>query len=77
VVESVRAYLHTFRLNERELAPGLTIPYAVFVGFFGNPPTGLIGTARATGRIGPAGHQIYEVNLAGNSEQHFVEIAPQ
>jgi hypothetical protein len=68
--------LRTFKLNERELTPGLTIPYAVFFGSI-NPPVGILGTARATGKIGPGGHQIYELNVAGDAERHFVEIAPQ
>jgi hypothetical protein len=56
VVESVRAYLHTFKLNERDLTAGLTIPFESWRG-----SVDVSGTARATGKTGPQGHQIYEV----------------
>jgi hypothetical protein len=56
VMESVRAYLHTFKLNERELAAGLTIPFEFWGG-----NADVSGTARATGKMGPEGHQVYEV----------------
>jgi hypothetical protein len=80
-VESVRAYLRAFKMNEKDLPVGLTIPWAAA----GN----IVGTARATGKMGPQGHQVYEVtDLAGltapgvmASEVHwlheFVEIAPE
>ena len=79
VVESVRAYLQTFHLNERELPTGLTIPWQ-----FATPEIYAIGAARVTGRLGPGGHQIYEVTefdyklyVANDGRHAFLEIAPQ
>ncbi len=77
VVKSVQTYLHTFRLNEKDLPAGLTIPY-------GFPGAGLyvMGTATTTGRTGPQGHEVYEVGWV-MCDTHdcggwykLVEIAP-
>jgi hypothetical protein len=74
-VQAVRAYLHTFKLNEKDLIEGLTIPFAY--GWVGD--TGSIGTATATGKMGPNGHQIYRVVLAEchGCAARFLEIAPE
>ncbi len=98
VIESVRAYLHTLKLNEKDVAVGLTIPFAYV------PPDGrgwipiepapdvrvsngmtyAGGSARATGRIGPKGHQVYEVRALTCDpsaqcfkQQKFIEISPE
>ena len=87
VTESVRAYLHTFKLNEKELPAGLTIPYGGTVAK--NVDGSLVGVARATGKIGPRGHQVYELfalSYYGDSVHGasymanghlFAEIAPE
>jgi hypothetical protein len=79
VVESVRAYLRTFHLNEKDLAAGLTIPWEVNL-----PDVYGVGMARATGRLGPQGHQIYELTefdyvltAANHGSHRFLEIAPE
>jgi len=62
-LEAVRAYLGTFHLDDRALAAGFTIPWTVTT----PDEVFYVGMARATGRIGPQGHQIFEVNaLAEN-----------
>jgi len=79
-VESVRAYLRTFKLNEKELAAGFTIPFA-----FHPEGWAYVGAARATGRTGPKGHQVYEVVVVsggqapgeGSGSQGFLEISPE
>jgi len=94
LVESVRAYLATFELDETHLKAGLTIPFSYY-GYgggdresFGDLPLYLVGAARATGEIGPGGHQVYEViDLHGASRRgldghehgaaRFLEIAPE
>jgi hypothetical protein len=74
VVESVRAYLHTFKLDEKNLAVGLAIPWA---------EGGEWGVARATGNFGPGGHRIYEVRRLSSASSGLVEnrqsmeIAPE
>jgi len=81
--EAVRAYLRTFHLDEKTLPPGLTIP---FVGFVDDKA--IVGGARATGKVGPQGHQVYEMmNLASNAvpggggwtmmAHQFIEVAPE
>jgi hypothetical protein len=85
LAESVRAYLRAFNLDEKTLPAGLTIPYAL-----GAPPKGdssKFGFARATGKQGPGGHQVYEVtyydgvNPGAGGElstfHYFIEIAPE
>jgi hypothetical protein len=83
LAESVRAYLHTFNLNEKELKPGLTIPFGC-AGHTGGSSwdTYLVGIARATGKLGPRGHQVYEVILRmsggeADYEGRLVEISPE
>lgn len=80
-VRAVRAYLHTFKLNEKELAEDLTIPYVVIVD--GNS---WVGAARVTGTMGPHGHRVYEVVVVTGSIEAagqgvglhaFMEIAPE
>lgn len=75
VTQSVQAYLKTFKLKETELAVGLSIPWAWGIHW---------GTAKATGKIGPGGHEVYDVNFfkdAGSDgvhcDQGFLEIAPE
>jgi hypothetical protein len=77
IVESVRAYLHTFRLNEKDLTAGLTIPFEYWGG-----NADVSGTARATGKTGPQGHQVYEVvfsegPLPNQRNRRLMEIAPE
>jgi hypothetical protein len=88
VVHSVRGYLHTFNLNEKDLKVGLSIPFALSAYLEEASAIGnfcSVGTARATGRTGPQGHQVYEViwvdvasGMAGVSISHkkLVEIPP-
>jgi hypothetical protein len=71
-VESVRAYLRTFKLNERELLPGMTIPFTVFVFALDKSFSGRAEAARATGKMGPGGHQVYELTTG-----QYLEIAPE
>jgi hypothetical protein len=75
VQESVQAYLRTFKLNEKDLVPGLTIPFAQRDS--GAPPY-TCGAARVTGKLGPHGHEIYELVIAGDwTLPRFMEIAPE
>jgi hypothetical protein len=79
-VESVRAYLRTFKLNEKDLPAGLTIPLA-----FHPEGWAYVGAAKATGRTGPRGHQVYDVVVVSGGQapgegagiQGFLEIAPE
>jgi hypothetical protein len=77
-VEGVRAYLRVLKLNEKELAAGFTIPFLTYV-FEGS--SGSQGAARATGRLGPGGHQIYQVSHSSENgiivPDAYVEIAPE
>jgi ABC-type glycerol-3-phosphate transport system substrate-binding protein len=80
VVHAVQAYLRTFKLNEKELAENLTIPYTRY-----QPGVAIVGAARVTGTTGPQGHQVYEVfavfgtegSSTGGGLHEFVEIAPE
>jgi hypothetical protein len=83
VVESVRAYLRAFKLNEKDLPVGLTIPWGV-----AHDDSTTVGAVRATGKIGPQGHQIYETFLLWSTaapsrggetlmSHDFLEIAPE
>ena len=84
LIESVRAYLQAFRLDEKTLPAGLTISWALGVPPRGSWPT--FGFARATGKLGPGGHQVYEVTSFDgvspggggglSTQRHFIEIAP-
>ena len=74
IVKSVRGYLHTFKLDEQDLAEGLTIPWALGDHW---------GTAQATGKIGPQGHEVYDVHIFQDgfqtgvwSGQKYIEIGP-
>jgi len=88
VAESVRAYLHALRLNERDLPEGFSIPF----GYLPPEPRSEArfstvyagGVARATGKIGPRGHAIYDVrtlscdpNANCFGSHKFIEIAPE
>jgi len=76
VVEAIRAYLRTFKLNERDLPPGLAIPAV----HHSADNTTTVFVARVTGRIGPLGHQVYDVAEASCAPclgGHFIEIAPE
>jgi|HubBroStandDraft_1064217.scaffolds.fasta_scaffold233455_2 hypothetical protein len=85
--ESVRAYLRTFKLNEKDLSPGLSIPFGYYPSTTReNMDTNAGGSAKATGRSGPKGHQIYEVFSTNcwahgvhpcYGERTFIEIAPE
>jgi hypothetical protein len=74
IAEAVRAYLRTFKLEERSLAAGLSIPW---VG------GGEWGVAKPTGVLGPGGHQTYEIRrmlwVSGGvvEERGSMEIAPE
>jgi hypothetical protein len=81
VAKSVGAYLRTFKLDEKALAAGLAIPWAGV-----DPKRDYIngsGVAVATGRLGPQGHQVYEVigegfTNGGCTNLHdFMEIGPE
>ncbi len=81
VARAVRAYLRTFHLNERELVAGLAIPWSCHAAFFEER----VGVASATGKLGSAGHQLYEITAAtfnrgttppGEWLDDTVEIAP-
>jgi hypothetical protein len=80
-VRAVQAYLHTFKLNEKELPEDLTIPYVRSGEGFS-----WVGAARVTGKIGPQGHRVYEVVVVtgsigaageGVGLHAFMEIAPE
>ncbi len=88
LVDSIRGYLHTFKLSEKDVTAGLTIPF----GFYADDPNlsdYCLGTARATGKLGPRGHEVYEVvvlrgyvNWSGftqdqGSSRIAMEIAPE
>jgi hypothetical protein len=75
VVQAVRSYLHTLKLNENDLVSGLAIPF----GYPHTPSTPGVGLATVTGRKGPAGHVIYKVTFGECSgcEPTFTEIAPE
>jgi predicted small secreted protein len=76
VQESVRAFLHTFKLSEKDLVPGLTIPFELRSQPGDAPYT--CGIARVTGKIGPQGHQVYELVISGDwLIPRFMEIAPE
>ena len=69
--QSVRAFLHTLKVNEKELTEGFTIPFAV---------TQCGELAKATGKTGPNGHQVYQIISVYNctaSSRYFLEIAPE
>jgi hypothetical protein len=80
LVHAVQAYLRTFKLNEKDLAENLTIPYVRY-----HPGVAIVGAARVTGTTGPQGHQVYEVfavfgtegSSTGGGLHQFVEIAPE
>ena len=81
VGEAVRAYLRAFKLNEKDLPRGLSIPWGFF---YDDALHGDGGTARVTGRTGPKGHEVYEVirvSCASVSPTscpgRFMEIAPE
>ncbi|HTK85610.1 MAG TPA: hypothetical protein VL625_11055 [Patescibacteria group bacterium] len=54
ITTAVQANLKTLHLNEDDLAPGYTIPWASGDHW---------GTAAASGRKGPGGHEIYDVKV--------------
>jgi hypothetical protein len=82
LVESVRAYLRTFNLDEKTLQAGLTIPW-VLVPLRGT--SSKFGFARATGKLGPRGHQVYEVTYFDGTGpsgflstfHYFIELPPE
>jgi hypothetical protein len=80
-VRAVQAYLHTFKLNEKDLAEDLSIPYVRSGDGFS-----WVGAARVTGKTGPHGHRVYEVVVVtgsigaageGVGIHAFMEIAPE
>jgi hypothetical protein len=70
-VASVRAYLHTLKLDEKDLSAGLSIPFS--------SRDAWSGTATATGRTGPHGHEVYLVVVTPTEYyfKRFMEIAPE
>jgi hypothetical protein len=88
LVSAVRGFLHTFNLNEKDLKTGVSIPFGFcFDGMENRAVGGLcaVGTARATGNVGPQGHQVYDViwldvfvgGGAGISHRKLTEISPE
>jgi hypothetical protein len=71
VVNAVQAYLRTFKLNEKDLAEGLTIPFSSDT----RSSDTWGGTAKATGRMGPRGHEVYLV-VSPVIRTAFMEIPP-
>jgi hypothetical protein len=81
VAKAVGAYLRTFKLDEKTLGAGLAIPWAGV-----DPKRDYIngsGVAVATGKLGPQGHQVYEVigegftNGGCTNVHEFIEIGPE
>lgn len=73
-VLAVQAYLRTFKLNEKDLAEGLTIPF----GYGRDDGDSSVGVAKVMGRTGRQGHQVYQVVLAQclGCRSRYMEIAP-
>lgn len=84
VAAALGAYLRTFHLDETNLEAGLSIPWSDL-----RNGRVEVGTAIATGKLGPHGHEVYEINQlvsGGVNADHevgaldayhdFVEVPP-